>query len=218
VAGEHDESRSSADLRVSNAYDRTAERWRATRPLELYPVVARLLDVALERAPTNARVLDVGCGAGVPLTRALAARGLRVTGLDFSERLLEIARAEVPGATFVHGDMRTVVSREIGENYDLIVAWDSVFHVPRANHAAVFTRFASWLRPGGRLLLSLGGSAWEGTSEMLGETFFYSGFDPEESLRLLETAGFTIVHAEIDDPQSRGHLSIVASAGAARTT
>jgi hypothetical protein len=53
---------------------------------------------------------------------------------------------------------------------------------------------------------------------MLGETFFYSGFDPEESLRLLEAAGFTIVHSEIDDPQSRGHLSIVASTGVARAS
>jgi predicted TPR repeat methyltransferase len=218
VAGEHDEPRGGADQRVSTAYDRSAEQWRATRPRELYPVVSRLLDVALVGAPSHARVLDIGCGAGVPLTRALEARGFRVTGLDFSARLLEIARTEVPAATFILGDMRSVTSREIGDEYDLIVAWDSVFHVPRENHADVFARFASWLRPGGRLLLSLGGSAWEGTSEMLGETFFYSGFDPEESLRLLEAAGFSIVHSEIDDPQSRGHLSIVASTRAARTT
>jgi cyclopropane fatty-acyl-phospholipid synthase-like methyltransferase len=217
VAVEHDEPRGGADHGVSSAYDRSAERWRATRSLELSPVVTRLLEIALEGVAANARVLDVGCGAGVPLARALVARGFRVTGLDFSDRLLNIARAEVPTASFVHGDMRTIPSREIGDDYDLIVAWDSVFHVPRADHAAVFGRLASWLRPGGRLLLSVGGSAWEGTSEMLGETFFYSGFDPDESLRLLGAAGFSIVHSEIDDPQSRGHLSIIASAGTART-
>jgi cyclopropane fatty-acyl-phospholipid synthase-like methyltransferase len=217
VAVEHDASRDAADRRVSSAYDRSAERWRATRPLELYPVVARLLDVALDSTPSNARVLDVGCGAGVPVTRALVSRGFRVTGLDFSEELLAIARTEVPAATFVHGDMRTIDSRHIGNDHDLVVAWDSVFHLPRADHATMFARFASWLRPAGRLLLSLGGSAWEGTSEMLGETFFYGGFDPEESLRLLGAAGFSIVHSEIDDPQSRGHLSIVASAQAAGT-
>jgi SAM-dependent methyltransferase len=154
-------------------------------------------------------VLDAGCGAGVPVARALVARGLEVTGLDASARLLDIARTEVPGATFVLGDMRTVSAPEIGD-YHLIVAWDSVFHIPRADHAMIFAQFARWLRPGGRLLLSLGGSAGEFTSEMLGETFFYSGFEPAESLRLLEFAGFTIVHSEIDDPQSRGHLSIVA--------
>jgi cyclopropane fatty-acyl-phospholipid synthase-like methyltransferase len=113
--------------------------------------------------------------------------------------------------------MRTIAAREIGADYDLIVAWDSVFHVPRVDHAALFVRFASWLRPGGRLLLSLGGTAWEGTSEMLGETFFYSGLDPDESLRLLEEAGFAIVHSEIDDPSSRGHLAVVASINASRT-
>jgi hypothetical protein len=46
---------------------------------------------------------------------------------------------------------------------------------------------------------------------MLGETFFYSGHDPAESLRLLRMAGFDILHAEIDDPSSPGHLAVLAS-------
>ena len=34
--------------------------------------------------PTGARVVDLGCGAGIPATRQLASRGLRVLGVDFS--------------------------------------------------------------------------------------------------------------------------------------
>jgi cyclopropane fatty-acyl-phospholipid synthase-like methyltransferase len=161
-------------------------------------------------------VLDVGCGAGIPLTRTLVERGYRVTGLDFSSALLEIARREAPQAAFVLGDMRTVRTRELGGAgaFDFLVAWDSVFHVPRTDHAAIFARFASWVRPGGRILLSLGGSAWEGTSEMLGETFFYSGYDPAKSLRLVKAAGLNVIHSEIDDPQSRGHFAIIAEVAA----
>ena len=47
-----------------------------------------------------ARVLDVACGTGF-LTRHL--RG-DVTGLDQSEAMLELARAQAPRATFVRGD------------------------------------------------------------------------------------------------------------------
>jgi ubiquinone/menaquinone biosynthesis C-methylase UbiE len=46
------------------------------------------------------RTLDVACGTGF-LTRHLQGQ---VTGLDQSERMLEIARAAAPQATFVQGD------------------------------------------------------------------------------------------------------------------
>jgi ubiquinone/menaquinone biosynthesis C-methylase UbiE len=58
---------------------------------------------ALEHAIASlppARVLDVACGTGF-MTRHL--RG-EVTGLDQSEAMLEVAREQVPGATFVQGD------------------------------------------------------------------------------------------------------------------
>ena len=201
-----------APVDVSAAYDRSADNWLATRPSQLYRTVGRLLDVALAETPDGGRALDVGCGAGVPITRELVSRKLSTTGLDFSKELLAIAHREVPGATYVFGDVRTIPSSALGEPFDFIVAWDSIFHVPRVDHERVFARLASWLAPRGTLLLSLGGSAGEFTSEMLGQTFWYSGYDPDESLRLIERAGLSVLHSEIDDPQSRGHFSIIATA------
>ena len=122
--------------------------------------------------------------------------------------MLDLARRAVPGVTFLHGDMRVA---EPGGPFDAIVAWDSVFHIPRAEHAAIFSRFRSWLRPGGRLLVSLGGSGEDGfTSEMHGETFFFSGFEPIEALQVLCEAGFEVEHWEVDDPSSRGHIAVLA--------
>ena len=208
----------SAPVDVSAAYDRTAHKWFDTRPAQLYRTVARLLDVALAKIPAGGRALDVGCGAGVPITRELVSRGLGTTGLDFSKELLAIARREVPGALYVLGDVRTVPSSALGAPFDFIVAWDSIFHVPRVDHAAVFTRLASWLAPRGTIIISLGGSAGEFTSEMLGDTFWYSGHEPAESLRLIECAGLSVLHSEIDDPQSRGHFSIIATRHVAHAT
>lgn len=130
-----------------------------------------------------------------------------MTGVDASAALLEIAQREIPEARFLRGDMRLA---EPGGPFDAIVAWDTVFHLPRADHASIFARFAGWLKPSGRLLLSLGASEWEGTSEMLGETFFYSGHEQAENCRLLGEAGFELLHWEVDDPSSRGHLAILA--------
>ncbi len=199
-----------AARRVIEAYDRIAAAWQADRRRSAATEVCRggLLARLLDPLPADACVLDVGCGCGDPITSYLAACGYRVTGLDGSVRMLELARPAVPTATFILGDMRVA---DPGGPFDALVAWDTVFHLPRADHSAVFSRFQSWLRPGGRLLLSLGGDGDDGfTSEMHGETFFYSGYEPSESLRHLEGCGFRVEHWEVDDPSFRGHIAILA--------
>ncbi|MBX9579077.1 MAG: class I SAM-dependent methyltransferase [Gemmataceae bacterium] len=158
--------------------------------------------------PAGAAVLDVGCGCGRPIAEYLAGRGFRVTGLDGSARLLDHARRAVPAAAFVHGDMRTA---DPGGPFDAAVAWDSVFHLPRPDQTSMFARLAGWLVPGGRLLIALGGSADDGfTSDMHGETFFYSGHAPAHALRLLAAAGFAVEHWAVDEPSSRGHVAVLA--------
>jgi cyclopropane fatty-acyl-phospholipid synthase-like methyltransferase len=192
---------------VSASYDRIADVWQQSRaggPFREQALVERFLS----GLPQGGRILDLGCGCGEPITRFLIAAGFEVVGVDSAARLLEYARHAVPEATFLLGDMRTV---DLGGSFHGIVAWDSVFHIPRAVHAALFARIARWLEPGGRLLLSLGGTAEEGfTSEMHGATFFYSGHEPEEAFGLLRAAGFRIEHSEVDDVSSRGHVAVVA--------
>ncbi len=81
----------------------------------------------------------------------------------------------------------------------------------REHHPAIYRKLAGSLETGGRLLLSVGGSGAEGfTSEMHGQTFFYSGHEPEVTRGLIEAAGFGIERWEVDDRSSRGHVAIVA--------
>jgi cyclopropane fatty-acyl-phospholipid synthase-like methyltransferase len=192
---------------LSAACDAIADAWRLSRtgdPFRERPFLERLL----APLPPKARILDLGCGCGEPIARFLSTSGFEVTGVDTSARLLTYARRAVPEATFLHGDMRTV---GLEGRFDGIVAWDSVFHLPRTDHGALFLRLWRWLLPGGRVLLSLGGSgAAEITSEMFGATFFYSGHEPEHARGLLRKAGFRIDHWEVDDPSSHGHIAVIA--------
>lgn len=197
--------------KVTTAYDRIAASWRNDRLTGSTGFRERqFLERLTSELPPAAKILDVGCGCGEPIAAFLAGQGFRVIGLDGSARMLEFARGAVPTATFIHGDMRTAAPNG---PFDAIVAWDSVFHVPRSEHGAVFARFRSWLRLGGRLLVSLGGTAGDVvTSQMHGETFSYSGYEPAEALRVLERAGFKVDHWEVDDPSSLGHIAVVATA------
>jgi cyclopropane fatty-acyl-phospholipid synthase-like methyltransferase len=151
-------------------------------------------------------VLDLGCGSGRPIARYLLDHGLRVTGVDASHEMLRLARAACPEAELLAADM---VSDEITRRYGAIVAWDSIFHVPKAQHATLFQAMSRWLEPGGPVLLSVGGSEDEFTAPMYGVDFFYSGHAPDVTRALLERAGFDIVLTEVDDPSSRGHVAIL---------
>ena len=78
---------------VAEAYDTIAERyleWRARQPRQ--EELVHWLDILHSHIPPAARVLDIGCGAGGPLTRTLS-ETYDVTCVDISGRQLELATA-----------------------------------------------------------------------------------------------------------------------------
>ena len=88
---------------VAAGYDRMAERYgKWAGAIEGDPR-DRMLARFSDRLPTGARILELGCGAGVPSTQRLAER-FEVVGVDISGSQLELARRNVLGAEFIHGD------------------------------------------------------------------------------------------------------------------
>eukprot|EP00913_Durusdinium_trenchii_P034983 g32724.t1 len=153
----------------------------------------------------GAHVLDAGCGAGVPIAKAIVddARQMRVTGVDISPRQIELAKQLVPSdrATFLCSDM-TALDCE-AESFDAICAFFSVFHLPRRDHAAFFARAASWLRPGGRFVFNLGAGFEDGDGEcglemdFLGTTMVWSSYPRDDTVKLLSAAGLSLVKDEL---------------------
>ena len=180
---------------VAAGYDRIAERYsRWAERIEGDPCDLIVAAFAA-RLPAGARVLDLGCGPGIPSTRALAER-FEVTGIDISEKQIELARANVPGATLVHGDF-TEVDLPDG-SFDGVAAFYSISHAPREGHARLFARIARWLVPGGLFVASLGvadSPDWVG--EWLGAEMFFSSFDADTNRALLRAAGFDLLLDEI---------------------
>lgn len=93
-------------------------------------VTGRSLEVAIEQlgrrglladGPTRLRVLDVGVGTGLFLTKLNAARGGRVEpyGLDLSEKMIETARERVPGLSAAVDDAANLEGHFPGQSFDL---------------------------------------------------------------------------------------------------
>ena len=188
---------------VADGYDRIADRYLAWSALRPSAARLRALDLADSLIPPGAEVLELGCGAGVPMTARIAA-GRHLTGVDISAEQLRRARRNVPGATFVQADLATF--ERPPASLDAVVAFYSLTHVPRDEHAALFARVRSWLRPGGVFIASLGVEDDPGTVEAgwLGVDMYFSHWSARVGRRLVAEAGFTVEHAEIlHEPEDR---------------
>jgi SAM-dependent methyltransferase len=196
---------------VERGYDRVADRYAELERADRAWPRLRWLDRLLEALPDGARVLDVGCGSGVPATQRIARRH-RATGVDISGEQIERARRNVPEARFVHGDLLDV---GFDEPFDAIAAFYVIEHVPREAHAAVLERWHRWLRPGGRLLFTIEPYDEPGhVGEWLGEPMFFSQHDAGTTLKLLDAAGFDVVErsteTQFEGDHDVGYLWVLA--------
>lgn len=174
---------------VQQGYDAIAQAYLKHRSID--SADRSLLHELSEILPKYARVLDVGCGAGVPVTKLLSLH-FDVVGVDFSGEQIRLARKLVPTATFIFED---VMALELpAESFNAVISYYAVFHIPREMHAALFKRFYYWLTPGGYTLLCLGYKEQPDVVEgsFLGVPMFFSSFDREKNLELLVNAGFDI--------------------------
>jgi len=155
--------------------------------------------------PDSCTILDIGCGTGIPLTRLLASSGAQVIGLDISSKMIEKARANVPNASFIVGDIVTI---RFETKFEGMFAWDSLFHLPLARQEEVIRKIVGWLDTNGVFLFTAGGNYGELVSEMFGVTFYYSSLSAEQYENILSEENCRVIIHEIDDPGSAGHRVI----------
>jgi SAM-dependent methyltransferase len=195
---------------VKTGYNTIAEAYLAARSADSEDV--RLLDDLMGRLPPQARILDAGCGAGVPIARLLS-RSFRVVGADFAEAQIRLAAGLVPEARFVCQDITALGFPDAA--FDAICSYYAVIHIPRREHEGIFRVFHRLLKPSGLALLCLGAEDLEAdiVQDYLGARMYWSHYDAATNLRLIQGCGFkkvwSRVVADASSPGS-GHLFVLA--------
>ena len=169
------------------AYDRVADHWAATRDRSLFEKAA--LQAALA-GQLGARVLDLGCGTGLPIAEWFAHQGCLVTGVDGSAPMLRHFRTNLPGAGAVHADMRRLVLRE---RFDVILGWDSFFHLSKPDQRAMFAVFEAHAARGARLLLTTGDVEGEPMGRVGQEPVIHASLSPAAYRELFAAHGFRVL-------------------------
>lgn len=195
---------------VKAGYNKIASQYLAERTRDSEDI--RLLDDLMARLPDRAKVLDAGCGAGIPVAKILSDR-FELTGVDFSEAQIELARKNVSNAQFICQDM-TKLDFPDG-TFDAIVSYYAIIHIPREEHRSLFVSFQRMLKPGGFALLCLGAEHLvdDVDETYLGTRMYWSHFDAETYLEMLEVTGFKLVWSRIvrdETCEGGGHLFVLA--------
>lgn len=194
------------------SYDAIAAEWCAVRT-RLPRKDAALFERFFAALPPKGDVLDLGCGSGLPVARLLCDRGLRVTGVDQSAKLLDAARQNVPEAELFEADL--LQYRPV-RRFHGIVFWDVLFHFPRESHRRILEGIYGGLEPGGLAILSSGGSEDDlepFTDTMFGVEFFYDAYPIDAFLELCQHVGFVVVHYERvnlpDGGRDKGRIGVI---------
>lgn len=171
-----------------------------------YDVYIKKIKEFTEYLEEEDNVLDLGCGPGnVGRQLVLCGKDITITGIDLSEKMLEIAKQNVPDATFYCQDIRTVNFSE--ESFDAIMLSFCIVHLTDDETEQLIEKTSKYLKPGGKLYLSFIEGKEKGfeTTVFSNEAIFFNYYLTEEIEFLLKKKGIKVFQISKQDyPESDG--------------
>ena len=173
---------------VEESYDKMGEQYHNFRDNEKFK---NELEKFTELLPSLGRILDAGSGVGIPVSQFLVKKGFRVTGVDISKKMIDLAKENVSEAVF---HQRNILELDFpNDSFDGIICVYTLWHIPRANHSSIIGNFHRMLKDNGILVLNTGTYESEGMSEFFGEPMLWSTNNPKKTLAFVKEMGFDII-------------------------
>ncbi|KAJ3992624.1 S-adenosyl-L-methionine-dependent methyltransferase [Lentinula boryana] len=188
---------SSTDLKatVKDGYDAIALRYHNWAAPRLTQKRTEYIERLGQLLPKGSKVLELGCGAGLPATQQLVDQGFEVIGVDISSSQLELAKEHVPAAQFMLGDMMAMEFTE--GSFEAVTAFYSLFHLPRDEHGPMLKKMVGWLKPGGWLLFNLETKEDDQMlDDWMGVKMFWSSLGIEGNKQMLVEYGSGLTNVE----------------------
>ncbi|MEO5976924.1 MAG: class I SAM-dependent methyltransferase [Chryseolinea sp.] len=184
-------------------YDKIAQWWHDKHNASDYGL--KQIERAITYCGSVGTALDVGCGSGGRIIRKLTDAGYLVTGVDASAKMIQLAQENHPTLEFHTAD---ICDWKSDRKYNLIVAWDSIFHLPLKMHEPVVLKLCDMLAINGVLIYTFGDDYGEHESDWHDDKFYYSTIGIDANLKIIMNHGCECRHLELDQyPQK--HVCII---------
>ncbi len=160
----------------------------------------KLLDSFAARFNKNSLVCDAGCGPSGHIGKHLFDKGIKVIGVDISEKCIDLARLNNPDMRFEYADISNMPFDE--NSFDGLISYYSIINTPKIYVNKIFNEFHRVLKPHGCLLVAVKAGTAEGyVNDLLGiKTKIYSAlFTQEEINAYFQEAGFVMEFIDMRD-------------------
>ena len=134
---------------LKDTYNNIAEAWAKNRPVEW---MQQTIDKFISYLKVGDLVLDAGCGSG-DKSEYLIEKGMRVIGIDFSEKMIEIAKRTVSAGEFSVMDVREM--GKIDKQFDGIFARAVLLHFKKVEVLDILKLMKDKLNNGGYLFVAV---------------------------------------------------------------
>ena len=153
----------------------------------------KLLDSFATRFNKDSLICDAGCGPSAHIGRYLFDKGIKIVGMDISEKCIELARNYNPDMKFECAD---IVNMPFDDNtFEGLISYYSIINTPKIYIPKIFSEFRRVLKPDGFLLVAVKAGTTEGyIDNLLGikARNYFSLFTKEEIVVYFSQAGFLI--------------------------
>lgn len=136
----------------SNGYENHAILYSNKRGKHSEGIGTSLVRSWAKTLASNATVLDLGCGTGLPVSKILMDEGLIVHGVDASPTMVRIFKQNFPDTPVACEAVE--VSLFFNRQFDAIIAWGLIFLLPREVQETALRKIADALHGGGKLLFT----------------------------------------------------------------
>ncbi|MFA5126500.1 MAG: methyltransferase domain-containing protein [Patescibacteria group bacterium] len=188
------------NIRLQDTYNKIAVRWHADHSNDDWWVKG--VNKFINYCKKGALILDAGCGAGTK-SKYLTQHGLKVIGIDFAEKMIAIAKREVPNANFFTLDINNV--DKLDYLFDGIFLQAVIIHFPKNEITNSLKKLASKLKRSGFIYITVKEKKINGVDQEIlkendyGYTHerFFSYFTTDEIRTFLLNSGFEVVYEKV---------------------
>lgn len=182
----------------SNGYEKIAKEFIEIRGQNIDGIGTSSVQNWIKSFPEKAKILDLGCGTGIPITKVILDEGMKVFAIDSSVTLIKVFQKNFPN---------TPVKCEAAENsqffnqkFDGIIAWGLIFLLSKETQIKILQKASDSLNFGGKLLFTAPKQKTEWEDLMTKQKSISLG--AKKYKEVLHEFGLTVIEEFIDEGEN----------------